>query len=412
MSIPRIPQLHPVAQDYEPEFYKDLHTDLMFLNMGPSHPASHGTLRSFVALDGETIMAAVLEIGYLHRGFEKTAENRTYDQVIPYTDRLNYVSAIMNNVGFAKSVEALIGIEVTERCKYLRVIVSELMRIVDHLVCIGACLVDLGAMTNFWYLFNKREILYDMLDKLTGARLTNSFTRIGGLSRDAYEGFEADVHHVLKEFEVAVKDVLRLIKRNKIFLNRTVDVGVISKDDAISYGFTGPCLRACGVPYDVRKAQPYYHYDEFDFEIPVGENGDTYDRFMVRFEEIAQSISIVRQAMKRLPGGPVNVSDKRVSLPPKGETYLNIEGLINHFKHIFEGVLVTPGEIYDCTEAANGELGFYLVSDGTGNPYRVRCRPPCFTIFSAYPDMIEGQLIADAVATLGSINIIAGELER
>ncbi len=408
----RITQLHPVAQDFEPEFYKDLHTDLMFLNMGPSHPASHGTLRTFVALDGETIMASVLEIGYLHRGFEKTAEHRTYDQVIPYTDRLNYVSSIMNNVGFSKAVEGLIGVTVPERCQFLRVIVSELMRIVDHLVCIGANLVDIGAMTNFWYLFNKREILYDILDKLTGARLTNSFTRIGGLSRDAYDGFEKDVLHVLKEFESAVKDVLGLIKRNKIFLNRTVDVGIISAENAISYGFTGPCLRASGIPYDVRKEQPYYHYDEFKFDVPIGENGDTYDRIMVRFEEITESISIVRQALKILPKGPVNSDDKRVSLPPKSETYVNIEGLINHFKHIYEGVKVEPGEFYDCTEAANGELGFYIVSDGSGYPYRVRCRPPCFTIFSAYPDMIEGSLIADAVATLGSINIIAGELER
>lgn len=408
----RIQDLHPLAQDYAPEFYKDLHTDLMFLNMGPSHPASHGTLRNFVALDGETIMASVLEIGYLHRGFEKTAEHRTYDQVIPYTDRLNYVSAIMNNVGFAKAVEALIGVEVPERCQYLRVIVSELMRIVDHLVCLGANLVDIGALTNFWYLFNKREILYDILDKLTGARLTNSFTRIGGLARDAYDGFESDVLNVLIEFEVAVNDVLKLIKRNKIFLNRTVGVGVISPEDAISYGFTGPCLRACGIPYDLRKEQPYYHYDTFDFDVPVGEKGDTYDRFMVRFEEINQSIRIVRQALKALPTGPVNSDDKRVSLPPKSETYLNIEGLINHFKHIYEGIKIPPGEYYDATEAANGELGFYIVSDGSGTPYRVRCRPPCFTIFSAYPDMIEGSLIADAVATLGSINIIAGELER
>lgn len=408
----RVGELQNTPHHLEPEFYKELHTDLMFLNMGPSHPASHGTLRTFAALDGETIMAAVLEIGYLHRGFEKTVEHRTYDQAIPYTDRLNYVSAIMNNVGFAKAVEALLGIDVPDRCKFLRVIVSELMRIVDHLVCIGANLVDIGALSNFWYLYNKREVLYDILDKLTGARLTNSFTRIGGLSRDAYPGFEAEVLHLLDEFEVAVGEVTRLIARNKIFLNRTLDVGIISKEDAISYGFTGPCLRASGVPYDVRKAQPYYYYDQFDFEVPIGERGDTYDRFFVRFEEIVQSIRIVRQALKLLPKGPINSDDKRVSLPPKKDTYTNIEGLINHFKHIYEGVQIAPGEYYDATEAANGELGFYLVSDGSGNPYRVRCRPPCFTIFSAYPDLIEGGLLADAVAILGSLNIIAGELER
>lgn len=408
----RVGPLHPVAQDFQPDFYRDLHTELMFLNLGPSHPASHGTLRTFAALDGETIKAAVVEIGYLHRGFEKTTEHRTYDQVIPYTDRLNYVSSIMNNVGFAKAVEALLGIQVTDRCQFIRVIVSELMRIVDHLVSLGANLVDIGALTNFWYLYNKREILYDMLDRLTGARLTNSFCRIGGLARDLYEGFDTDVVHVLKEFEAAVTDVMKLISRNKIIHNRTQGIGVISKENAISYGFTGPCLRASGVPYDVRKARPYYHYDQFDFEIPVGSVGDTYDRIFIRFEEIHQSIHIIRQAMKLLPGGPINVSEKTVSLPPKDSAYLTIEGLINHFKHTFEGVNVPVGEIYDCTEAANGELGFFLVADGKGFPYRVRCRPPCFMIFSAYPELIEGELIADAVATLGSLNIIAGELER
>lgn len=408
----RINELPPMHQELEPEFYQELHTELMFLNLGPSHPASHGTLRTLVALDGETIVSAVCEIGYLHRGFEKTSEHRTYDQVIPYTDRLNYVSAIMNNVGFAKAVEALIGVEITPRCQALRVIVCELMRIVDHLVCIGANLVDIGALTNFWYLFNKREKLYDILDKLTGARLTNSFTRIGGLARDAYPGFESDVLAVLEEFEQAVLDVLKLVARNKIFLKRTQGVGIISQADALSYGFTGPCLRATGIPYDLRREFPYYGYENYEFEIPVGEVGDTYDRIMVRFEEITQSIRIVRQALKKLPGGPVNSDDKRVSLPPKSESYVNIEGLINHFKHIYEGVKVPPGEYYDATEAANGELGFYLVSDGSGRPFRVRCRPPCFTIFSAYPDLIEGGLIADAIAILGSINIIAGELER
>ncbi|PIQ23461.1 NADH-quinone oxidoreductase subunit D [bacterium (Candidatus Blackallbacteria) CG17_big_fil_post_rev_8_21_14_2_50_48_46] len=408
----RINELHPINQDFEPEFYRDLHTDLMFLNLGPSHPASHGTLRTLVALDGETIKAGVCEIGYLHRGFEKTAENRTYDQVIPYTDRLNYVSAIMNNVGFAKAVESLIGVEITPRCQALRVIVSELMRIVDHLVCIGANLVDIGALTNFWYLFNKREQLYDILDKLTGARLTNSFTRIGGLARDAYEGFDSDVLHVLGEFEIAMQDVLKLVFRNKIFLKRTQGVGIISQEDALSYAFTGPCLRATGIPYDLRKEFPYYGYENYEFDVAVGEVGDTYDRIMVRFEEITQSIRIVRQALKTLPDGPVNSDDKRVSLPPKKETYVNIEGLINHFKHIYEGVKVPAGEYYDATEAANGELGFYIVSDGSGHPFRVRCRPPCFTIFSAYPQLIEGGLIADAIAILGSINIIAGELER
>lgn len=399
-------------QEITKEFYKDLHTDLLFVNLGPSHPASHGTLRTFCALDGETIVSAVQEIGYLHRGFEKTVEKKTYNQVIPYTDRLNYVSSIMNNVGFSKAVEKMLGIQITDRCIFIRVIVSELMRIVDHLVCIGANLVDIGALTNFWYLYNQRETVYTILEKLTGARLTNSFTRIGGLYRDLYPSFEGDVKFALREIEKAVIDVTKLIKKNRIFVDRTQDVCVVSKEDAISYGFTGPCLRASGVEFDIRKAHPYYYYDQFEFDIPVGEHGDTYDRFFVRFEEIQQSIKLIRQYMKHLPSGPVNTDDKRAAIPSKVNTYGNIEGLINHFKLVFEGVNVPEGEIYDATEAANGELGFHIVSDGSGRPYRVKVRPPCFYIFAAFGEMVEGSLIADAVATLGSLNIIAGELDR
>lgn len=396
----------------EPQFYRDLHTDLMFLNLGPSHPATHGTLRVFAALDGETIAAAVTEIGYLHRGFEKTCEHRTYNQCIPYTDRLNYCSAIMNNVGFAKAVEKLLDIEITDRCKFLRVIVSELMRIVDHCICIGTNLVDIGALSNFWFLFNKREQVYTLLERLTGARLTNSFTRIGGLYRDAYDGFEEDVRVLLDDIAQASIDVQKLIAKNRIFVDRTQGICILSPERAISYGFTGPNLRATGVPLDLRKTQPYYYYDTFDFDIALGSTGDTYDRIMIRFIEIEQSIRIIRQALKALPGGPVNVDDKRISLPGKADTYQNIEGLINHFKLIFEGVKAPMGEVYDATEAANGELGFYLVSDGSGYPYRIHCRPPCFYAFNAFHEMIEGHMVADAVATLGSINIIAGELER
>lgn len=403
---------HIKPKEYEKEFYRDLHTELLFINLGPSHPASHGTLRTFCALDGETIKAAVTEIGYLHRGFEKTVESKTYNQVIPYTDRLNYVSSIMNNVGFSKAVEKMLGIQITDRCIFIRVVISELMRIVDHLVCIGANLVDIGALTNFWYLYNQRETVYTILEKLTGARLTNSFTRIGGLYRDLYPGFEGDLKYALKEIEKAAMDVTKLIRKNKIFIDRTQEVCVVSKEDAISWGYTGPCLRASGVEYDIRKAHPYYYYDQFDFDIPVGQRGDTFDRIFLRFEEIYQSIKIIRQYMKKMPGGPVNTDDKRAAIPSKGDTYGNIEGLINHFKLIFEGVNVPPGEIYDATEAANGELGYYIVSDGTGNPYRVKVRPPCFYIFSSFNELVEGYMIADAVATLGSLNIIAGELDR
>lgn len=399
-------------QEIEKEFHKDLHTDLLFINLGPSHPASHGTLRTFCALDGETIVASALEIGYLHRGFEKTVEHKTYNQVIPYTDRLNYVSSIMNNVGFSKAVEKMLDIKITDRCAFIRVILSELMRIADHLVCIGANLVDIGALTNFWYLYNQRETIYTILEKLTGARLTNSFTRIGGLYRDLYDGFDHDIKFTLKEIEKAIMDVMKLIKKNKIFLDRTQGVCPISKEDAISFGFTGPTLRASGVEYDIRKAHPYYFYDQFDFDIPVGEYGDTYDRIFVRFEEMYQSIHLIRQYMKHLPSGPVNTDDKRAAIPNKKDTYNNIEGLINHFKLVFEGVNVPAGEIYDSTEAANGELGFYIISDGSGKPYKVKVRPPCFYIFSAFSNMIENKMIADAVATLGSLNIIAGELDR
>ncbi len=401
-----------IPQEIEKEFYQDLHTELLFVNIGPSHPASHGTLRAFCALDGETIEAAVTEIGYLHRGFEKTVEHKTYNQVIPYTDRLNYVSSIMNNVGFSKAVEKMLGIQITDRCIFIRVILSELMRIVDHLVCIGANLVDIGALTNFWYLYNQRETVYTILEKLTGARLTNSFTRIGGLYRDLYPGFDSDLKFALKEIEKAVMDVVKLVKKNKIFIDRTQNVCTVSKEMAISYGFTGPCLRASGVEFDIRKAHPYYYYDQFEFDIPVGEFGDTYDRIFVRFEEIHQSIKLIRQYMKKLPGGPINSEDKRVAMPDKSETYENIEGLINHFKLVFEGVKVPSGEIYDCTEAANGELGYYIVSNDSGTPYRIKVRPPCFYIFSAFGEMVEGYMIADAVATLGSLNIIAGELDR
>jgi NADH dehydrogenase I D subunit len=386
--------------------------DLVLVNLGPSHPASHGTLRAFLALDGETIAAAVTEIGYLHRGFEKDCEAHTFQQCIPYTDRLNYVSAIMNNVGFCKAVERMLRVEVPERAIYIRVITNELNRIIDHLVCAGANLVDIGALTNFWYSFNVREKVYNILEKLCGARLTSSYTRIGGLSRDVYPEFAAEVKAVLKEIQLGVNDVQKLVSNNRIFLDRTKDICVISKERAISYGWTGPTLRACGVEYDLRKSDPYYHYEDFKFDIPVGSVGDTYDRIFIRFYEIEESIHIIEQALGKMPKGPIITEDKRVALPPKQQTYGNIEGLMNHFKIIMHGICPEPGEIYDFTEAANGELGFYIVADGGKNPYRVKCRPPCFMNFAAFGEMIEGTMVADAVATLGSINIIAGELDR
>jgi len=351
-------------------------------------------------------------MGYLHRGFEKDCETHSWQQAIPYTDRLNYVSAMMNNVGFCKAAERMLGVEVPERAVFLRVIVSELNRIIDHLVCAGANLVDLGALTNFWWAFLAREKVYDILERLCGARLTHTYTRIGGLARDAYPGFGAEVEAVLGDVERAVSDVEALILTNRIFLDRTRGVCPVSAADAVSWGWTGPTLRASGVARDLRKDEPYYHYDEFRFEIPVGTKGDTYDRIVLRFYEIRESAKIVRQALRRLPRGPVMTSDRRVALPPKEQTYGHIEGLMNHFKIIMHGIQPPPGELYDATEAANGELGFTLVSDGGKNPYRVKCRPPCFMNYAAFPDMIEGWMVADAVATLGSINVVAGELDR
>ncbi len=392
---------------------EDLRTEKVTLNIGPTHPATHGTLRIIVELDGETIVNCDNEIGYLHRCFEKESEHSTWTQVIPYTDRLNYVSPLMNNVGYVMAVEKLLGIDVPERCKYIRVIISELSRIIDHLVCIGTNLVDLGALTNFWYFWEAREEVYNLIEELTGTRMTTAYTRVGGLRDDLPEGWVEKALHVIRNvIPPRIKDVDALITKNKIFMDRTIGVGALSKEDAISYGFTGPCLRACGVPYDIRKDQPYLVYDRFDFDIPIGENGDTYDRYLVRMEEMWQSIRILEQAFEQLPDGPVNVDDPRITLPPKSEVYTNIEALMNHFKLIMEGIQVPPGEVYSATEAANGELGFYIVSTGGGKPYRIKVRPPCFAIYSAFPEMVRGHMIADAIAILGSINIIAGELDR
>lgn len=390
----------------------DINTEVMFLNLGPSHPATHGAIRILTALDGETILANVNEIGYLHRGFEKTAEQRTYNQVIPLTDRLNYCSALMNNIAYVKAVESWLGVEITERARFMRVVLSEFFRIQDHLVCLAANLVDMGGLTNYWYLYNEKEASYDFISRLTGARLTSSFTRIGGMYRDFYEGWDSDMEYQLKDIEKGVADSLALVLQNRIVHERTQNCCVMPPDLALAYGFTGPCLRASGVPFDLRKDNPYYNYDAFDFAIPVGSKGDIYDRMMVRFEEIFESIKIIRQAMKMIPEGPVFVDDKSVALPAKSEIYDNIEALASHFKLIFEGVNVPRGEWYDSFEAANGELGFHFVSDGSGQPYKCKVRPPCFYMMSGFHKMVEGEMVADAVINLGSINIIGGELDR
>jgi NADH-quinone oxidoreductase subunit C/D len=383
------------------------------LNLGPSHPATHGTLRIVVTLDGERIVGADTEIGYLHRCFEKMSETHTYQQAIPFTDRLNYMSAIINNVGYCMTVEKLLGIEAPPRAQYIRLVLSEFMRIADHLVCIGTNLVDMGALTNFWYLFQPREEIYGLIEACCGARLLPSYTRIGGLAVDVPPDFLENAQRLINMIPKYMNDVDRLVSRNRIFRERVDGAGPISPEDAIDYGFTGPCLRACGVPYDVRKSSPYIGYETYEFDVPVAEGGDTYARYLVRMEEMRQSLRILQQAVDRgLPDGAVIIDDPYVALPPKESVYNEMESLIYHFKLIMHGIQPPVGETYFQVEGGNGELGFYLVSDGTKNPYRLRCRPPCFAIYQAYTKMITGQTIPDAIATLGSLNIIAGELDH
>jgi NADH dehydrogenase I D subunit len=386
--------------------------DRVIVNVGPSHPATHGTFRVTCVLEGERIVDSYTQIGYLHRCFEKMAETHTYTQVIPFTDRLNYCSAFMNNVGYCMAVEKLLGIEIPRRAMYVRVILSEFSRIIDHLVCVTTNLVDLGAITNFWYGFTVREMIYTLLEKCCGARLTVNYARIGGLQDDVPKDFLAECKTLLAALPRFYDDIAALNTRNRIFHERTRGVGPMSPESAKAWGWTGPCLRASGVAYDIRKAEPYYEYDTFDFDIPVGTAGDTYDRYLVRMEEIRQSARIIEQAIEGLPEGDFIVRDRRIALPPKDDVYTNIEALMDHFKLIMHGILPPPGQLYLATEAANGELGFYVISDGGKKPYRLGCRAPCFAIFQAFDEMLKGCYVADLVAILGSLNIVAGELER
>ena len=405
-------QVESIWFENDATYVPDPDKTLVPINIGPSHPATHGTLRIMAELDGEIINRCNVEIGYLHRCFEKMAETHYYNQIIPYTDRLNYCSSPMNNVGFCKTVERMLGVELPPKAIAMRVILCELSRVIDHLVCIGTNAVDLGALTVFWYFFEQRERVYTLFEKLCGARLTVSLTRIGGMAQDTPPGWIEDVLHTIVGIRKAVDELDGLLTGNKIFIGRTQGVGKISQEDAIAYGFTGPCLRAAGVNLDLRKAEPYYGYDQLDFDIPTGTNGDTYDRYLVRMEEMRQSLKIVEQVCKKFPTGDFTIRNKDIVLPDKKDVWGNIEGLMNHFMLVVKGVRAPVGEIYDYTEAENGELGFYLVSDGGPRPYRLKCRPPCFPIFSAFPSMMKGSYIADAVAALGSLNIVAGELER
>ena len=384
----------------------------IIINVGPSHPAMHGTLRVIVELDGEVIKKAEPEIGYLHRGVEKLAEQLTYTSFIPYTDRLNYVSALMNNMPFCMAVEKLLGIDVPRRAQYLRVIFSEFARISDHIICIATNVVDLGALTPYWWMFKIREDIYELFEMTFGARLTHNYMRIGGVSKDIPKEFVSRAKAVLKDLHSMIDEAHSILTGNRIFLERTVGVSAISPEEAIEWGFTGPVLRATGYEWDLRKVQPYSSYEDFDFEIPVGERGDVFDRYMVRMEEMRQSARIIEQALEGLPEGDYIVRDPTVAFPEKEDVYTKMESLIHHFKLVMDGIRVPPGEAYAAVEAANGELGFHIISDGTGKPARVRIRPPCFAIYQAFNRLLQGHLISDLVAVLGSINIVAGELDR
>lgn len=386
--------------------------DRMIVNMGPSHPVTHGTLRIVLELEGEIIVKATPEIGYLHRGVEKLGEHLTYQQFVPLTDRLNYSSSIMNNVGYATAVEKLLGIDIPLRAQRIRVLVSELARIADHIICLGINAVDIGAFTAFLYLFKQRETVYDLFEMASGQRLHTSFTRIGGLFRDLPQEFVPLCEQFLKDMPRAIDELEVLLTKNPIWHGRTKNVGVMSVEEAINWGYTGPCLRACGLAHDLRVAQPYLGYEDYDFDIPVGTSGDVFDRYLVRVEEMRQSLRIIRQVLDRLEPGSVIIDDYKIALPPKEKVYTRMESLIHHFKLIMHGIDMPVGEVYSSTEAANGELGFYVVSDGGKNPYRIRVRPPCLPIFSSFERKVKGLLIADAVAELGSMNIIAGELDR
>jgi NADH-quinone oxidoreductase subunit D len=430
--------------------------DTMLINMGPSHPAMHGTIRVMLELDGERILNSEVEVGYLHRAFEKTCENKTYFNLLIYTDRLNYVSPLINNLGYAMTMEKMLGLEIPERAQHIRIIMSELSRISDHLTCLAAMAMETGAFTAFLYKMKAREFLWDVIEQTTGARMTTSYIRIGGVRADIHPGFDTALKKGIEETRKVLKDVHGLLDKNKIFLNRTRDVGVMSREDAIAYGWTGPALRSTGVSYDVRKAFPYSGYERMNFEVPLGERGDNYDRYLVRMQEMDQSLRIIEQAAVRLPqtarafivdgvepaeairasrrlrlrediklSPNLEGSEKKrypdistaapdCTVPPKEDTYTSIEGLIRHFKFFMRGHGIRPpkGEVYFSVEGGNGELGYYIVSDGTDRPWRLHLRAPCFHVVAALEHLIKGRYVADIIPTFGSMNMIGGELDR
>jgi NADH-quinone oxidoreductase subunit D len=384
----------------------------MVLNMGPQHPSTHGVLRVILELDGEIVVKAIPDIGYLHTGIEKTMESKTYAQVIPLTDRMDYVASLSNNLAYLLSVEKLLDIQIPPKAQYMRVLLTELTRIASHLVWVGSHPADIGALTMLLYAFREREKLLDIFELVSGQRMMTSYFRIGGLAQDIPEGFETKVREVLNTFPEKIDEYERLLTKNRIFLNRTVGVGKISAQDAIDLGVSGPILRATGIKWDIRKSNPYSGYDRFEFDIPTRTNGDVYDRYLVRVEEMRQSLRIVKQALDGIPHGDFVARVPGVVLPPKEQVVSNIESLIYHFKLVVEGFCPPNGEVYHSIESPKGEIGYYIVSDGTQKPYRVKVRPPCFVNLSALPKMIEGRLIADVVAVIGSIDIVLGEIDR
>lgn len=381
------------------------------LNLGPTHPATHGIFQNVLKMDGEIIVEAEPTIGYIHRAFEKIAERRPFYQITTLTDRLNYCSSPINNMGWHMTVEKLIGAQLPKRVEYMRVIVMELARIADHIICNSVIAVDTGALTGFTYVFQWREKIYEMYEEICGARLTTNIGRIGGFERDFSDKFHKKLNDFLADFPAAWKEFESLINRNRIFMDRTIGCGPITADMALEYSFTGPNLRAAGVDYDVRAMNPYSSYQDFDFVIPVGTNGDTYDRFMVRNEEIWQSLSIIKQALEKMPEGKHHADIPEFYLPPKEDVYTTMEGLIWHFKIVMGETEVPKGEVYHAVEGGNGELGFYLVSDGGRAPYRLHFRRPCYIYYQAYPEMIKGGMLSDAIITMSSMNVIAGELD-
>jgi NADH-quinone oxidoreductase subunit D len=395
-----------------PALEPDLGGEHMLINIGPQHPATHGVLRLVLELDGETVVRCIPHIGYLHCGFEKIGEYRQYNQIIPWTDREDYLNSIGNNVAYVLGAERLFGIEITERCKVLRVIAMELSRIISHLVWLGTTAIDIGAFTPFLWSFQERENVYNLLEGWVGARLTTSATRVGGMAADIPDQWMDGLRNFINTFPRTIDEVDRMLTRHAIWVGRTVGLGALSGAEALDRGLSGPMLRASGVAYDVRREYPYLDYETYDFDVPVGTHGDVYDRYLVRMEELRQSVRILQQAAARLPDGPVNVDDPRVILPPKHKATSGMESMIHHFKLVMEGPRPPAGEVYVPVESPKGEKGYYMVSDGTAKPVRWRIRPPSFINLSAIPAMVEGHLLSDVIAINASIDIVMGEIDR